>query len=94
VFGGLGRGDQPTQQQFENDLALQWRALAPHRPVWIEDESRRIGDVGVPGALFNQMQQAETIVLDVSDAARLDRLVALYGRLAGPAEGAPRITVR
>lgn len=58
VFGGLGRGDQPTQQQFENDLALQWRALAPHRPVWIEDESRRIGDVGVPGALFNQMQQA------------------------------------
>lgn len=80
VFGGLDRPAQPSQQQFENDLALQWRALDPHRPVWIEDESRRIGDVGVPGALFDQMQQAETVVLDVPDATRLDRLVALYGR--------------
>jgi tRNA 2-selenouridine synthase len=79
VFGGLGRGDQPTQQQFENDLALQLHALDPKRPVWIEDESRRIGDIGIPDALFDQMQTAPTLVLDVPDTARLDRLVDLYG---------------
>lgn len=79
VFGGLGRDDQPTQQQFENNLALQWDALDPERPVWIEDESRRIGDIGMPHALFDQMQTAPALVLDVPDAARLDRLVDLYG---------------
>lgn len=78
VFGGLGRR-QPTQQQFENDLALQWDALDPGRPVWLEDESRRIGDLGIPNALFDQMQTAPTLVLDVPDAGRLDRLVDLYG---------------
>ena len=79
VFGGLGCRDQPTQQQFENTLALQWHALDPHRPVWIEDESRHIGAMSVPNALFDQMQAAPAIVLDVPDAVRLDRLVTLYG---------------
>lgn len=79
VFGGLGEAPQVTQQQFENTLALRWHALDPTRPVWIEDESRRIGSVNIPNALFNQMREAETFVLDVPDAARLDRLVTLYG---------------
>lgn len=79
VFGGLGGGEQPAQQQFDNELALAWRALDPQRPVWIEDESRRIGDVGIPNALFAQMQSAPTLVLDPPEANRLDRLVALYG---------------
>ena len=79
VFGGLGRHTQPTQQQFENELALQWHALDPNRPVWVEDESRRIGDIGIPNALFDQMQSAPSIVLDVPDTVRLDRLVDLYG---------------
>lgn len=82
VFGGFGQPRQPSQQQFENELAMQWRALDPHRPVWLEDESRRIGNVGIPDALFDQLQTAETLVLDVPDEARLDRLTTLYGTFA------------
>ena len=59
---------------------MQWRALDASRPVWIEDESRRIGRLLVPGGLWTQMQQAEVFVLDVPFEVRVERLVTAYGR--------------
>ncbi|MCB0214369.1 MAG: tRNA 2-selenouridine(34) synthase MnmH, partial [Anaerolineae bacterium] len=47
-FGALGEADQPSQQQFENELAMQWRQLNLQRPVWLEDESRHIGKLSIP----------------------------------------------
>ena len=79
VFGGLGRPDQPRQQQFENELALQWRQLDPQRPVWLEDESRRIGGLNIPAGIWEQMTGAPTSVIDVPINHRIDRLVRLYG---------------
>ena len=46
---------QPTCEQMENALALEWAALDPNRPVWLEDESRAIGAVRVPDAVFAQV---------------------------------------
>ncbi len=80
VFGHLGEPAQPSQEQFENELAMQWRVLDASRPVWIEDESRRIGRLLVPGGLWAQMQQAEVFVLDVPFEVRVERLVRAYGR--------------
>lgn len=79
VFGGLGEPPQPTQQQFENELARRWAALDPDRLVWIEDESCRIGQLSIPAACWQQMQAAPIYVLDVPLHARIERLVALYG---------------
>ncbi|RMH62575.1 MAG: tRNA 2-selenouridine(34) synthase MnmH [Bacteroidetes bacterium] len=79
VFGGLGEAPQPTQQQFENDLALVWATLDPDRPVWIEDESRRIGQLSIPAACWHRLQHAPVMVLEVPRPARIDRLLALYG---------------
>ena len=59
---------------------MQWRALDASRPVWIEDESRRIGRLVAPGGLWAQMQQAEVFVLDVPFEVRVERLVTAYGR--------------
>ena len=80
VFGGLGEGEQPTQEQFENDLAAAWLALDPGRRVWVEDESRRIGRRLVPHALLDQMAAAPDVHLDVPTDVRVGRLVETYGR--------------
>ena len=46
AFGAVAlNGGQPGNEAFENSLFEQWRALDPRRPVWLEDESRRIGHV-------------------------------------------------
>lgn len=38
---------QPTQEFFENTLAVQWAKLDPTRPVWVEDESNNVGSVSL-----------------------------------------------
>ena len=48
IFGSLGRPPQPTNEHFENVLALQWARFSAEAPVFIEDESRAVGSCGVP----------------------------------------------
>ncbi len=80
AFGSLGQGPQPTQEQFENDLAAALGALPEGQPVWVEDESRSIGHVHIPPPLFAQLQAAPLLVLDVPRAARVPKLAEEYGR--------------
>lgn len=85
AFGGLGEPNQPTQQQFENELAEQWRRLDPQQPVWLEDESRNIGHLSIPLALWQQMQQATTLFVEIPALWRNRYLVEEYGHLPLPA---------
>lgn len=78
-FGGLGLPPQPTTEQFENAIALQWSQVDPQRPVWIEAESNRIGCCRLPEALYQQMQQAPVLELVRPQAERLALLVEVYG---------------
>lgn len=79
-FGSLGQPPQPTQEQFENDLAAALAKLPDDRPIWVEDESRTIGGLGIPAPFFDQMRAAPLVVLDVPQAARVHYLAADYGR--------------
>ena len=79
-FGSLGQQPQPTQEQFENDLAAALAALPDDRPIWVEDESRTIGGLGIPNDFFAQMQAAPLLVLNVPREARVRYLAADYGR--------------
>ena len=47
AFGGIGQPEQPTVEQFENDLFEALRGVDPERPIWIEDESQSIGRVNI-----------------------------------------------
>ena len=78
VFGGLGQESQPTNEQFENNLYSEWEMLDPSKPVWIEDESRMIGNVSIPYPLFKQMNRSDMIRTDVPVEIRIRRLVSLY----------------
>ena len=79
AFGAIGQPAQPTQEQFENNLAAALAALPPNAPVWVEDESRQIGRLTVPAALFAQLHAAPRFVLEVPRAARVAKLAAEYG---------------
>jgi len=79
AFGGLGELPQPSQQQFENRLAFYWRDLNSDRPVWLEDESQKIGSRMIPHPLWRQMRNAQVIFLKVPFESRVDRLTGEYG---------------
>ena len=78
VFGGIGQPSQPTNEQFENNIYAGWAVLDPARPVWLEDESRMIGNVSLPDPLLEQMNHAAMIQVELSTEQRIKRLVKEY----------------
>jgi len=78
AFGGIGLPDQPTNEQFENDLFHRWRKLDPSRHVWMEDESRMIGKVTMPEPVVRLIRESPVIILDVAKETRINRLVTDY----------------
>ena len=95
---------QPPPITFENALAvrlLQLTAEAPvapdtaaeaaRRTIAIEDESRTIGRLAVPAAIFEGMQRAPVVVVEAEREARLARIHAQYvGTDPGPGAGSSR----
>ncbi|GAB3240482.1 tRNA 2-selenouridine(34) synthase MnmH [Hymenobacter seoulensis] len=80
AFGSIGQSVQPTQEQFENNLALVLAALPVAAPVWVEDESRTIGSIHVPPPLFAQLRSAPLVVLEIPRELRVRKLAEEYGR--------------
>ncbi len=80
AFGSIGLSDQPSQEQFENDLALTLEQFDWSRPVWIEDESRLIGCRHLPTALYESMLQAPLFYIHRCSSDRLQHLMTEYGQ--------------
>ena len=78
AFGALGELPQPTTEQFANNLFDDWKRNDNDLPVWVEDESRNIGTVFIPDCLYENMQNAPTIVLMMNVELRLPRLMKEY----------------
>lgn len=70
AFGG--RGAQPTQRRFESGLCVALRDASAAAVAVVESESRKIGDIHVPGALLARMRSAPVVelVATVGDRAR------------------------
>jgi tRNA 2-selenouridine synthase len=81
VFGGLGQPGQPTNEQFENNIFAAWGKINFSRPVWIEDESRMIGNVSIPDPLVEQMNRAAMIKVETGREQRIRRLVGEYSEV-------------
>ncbi len=82
AFGALGQDDQPTTQQFENDLAAQLNKFDIEQNIWLEDESRMIGKVKIPDDLFIQMRNTTVIKIEVSKDNRINRLIKDYANFS------------
>lgn len=69
LFGAMP-GGQPSQKLFEGRLAAQLEGLDAARPVIVEAESSRIGDITIPKALWQAICAAPRIRLQVPVDAR------------------------
>ena len=80
AFGALGEQDQPTTEQFENELCREISSLDADKTTWIEDESRNVGKCVIPGELYSRMREADMVFLDISRELRASHLVGDYAR--------------
>ncbi len=74
-------GTQPSQKWFESQV---WDALAafdPARPVYVESESKKIGNVAVPEALMAAMRASPCLRVETGDAVRVRLLDEEYRTL-------------
>ncbi len=83
VLGGLPHEAQPSQKAFDTQL---WHCLTTfdaRRPVVVESESRKIGQLQVPTALLDRMRASgQVVMVTMPDAARVQLLVQEYGFFA------------
>ncbi len=81
AFGGLGMLPQPSSEQFQNDIFAHLSSLDPERTIWVESESLTIGRAYLPVNLWNAMNAAPSIEIEVPKPERVKRLVRDYGAM-------------
>jgi tRNA 2-selenouridine synthase len=79
AFGGIDQPQQPTVEQFENNLHKEWLKLNQSNPIWLEDESHNIGSDKIPMPLYLQMRNSNLFFLDIPKEERARHLVSEYG---------------
>jgi tRNA 2-selenouridine synthase len=80
-FGAIGQPAQPTVEQFENLLAEQLRGIHLDQALWVENESRRIGQIILPDSFYLQMTQSPRIEIDKTDEERIAHIASEYAAL-------------
>lgn len=82
AFGTLGIQVQPSQEQFENDLAMDLYSLNPDLDIWIEDESRTLGKIGIPSDIWTQMRNAQLYKIELPLSRRRNNIIRDYGSIS------------
>ncbi len=78
VLGALPGLAQPSQKRFDT---LIWEALRHFdatRPVFVEAESRKVGNLSVPESLMTAMRASPCVRLDLADDERVALLLEDY----------------
>jgi tRNA 2-selenouridine synthase len=78
VLGNLPDRPQPAQKMFESLLLDEMSQLKGETPVYVEGESKKIGQLQVPGALMERMRASSCVVLDTPVEVRVDLLLGEY----------------
>ncbi len=79
VYGALDGKHQPSNEQFENELAWNLSYFKNDEPIWLEDESRLIGRCQIPNTFYETMRHAPIFVINSPKEARMKRILAEYG---------------
>ena len=80
-FGAIGQPAQPSVEQFENLLAEQLRKINLDQALWVENESRRIGQIILPDSFYLQMTQSPRIEIDKTEEERIVHIASEYAAL-------------
>ena len=84
AFGKFNMPPSPRQEMFENLLAMELKYITENAGdqdyiLWLEDESQRIGDINIPGPIWEQMRRSPVLFLDIPFEERLDYITQEYG---------------
>jgi tRNA 2-selenouridine synthase len=84
---GLVPGEvQPSQKQYDMRIWQALKALDPTRPVFVESESKKVGNVSIPECLIAAMRAGRCLRLDLPRQARVALLLEEYDYFVKDAE--------
>ena len=78
VLGHLPSEPQPTQKAFESRILESLRHFDPALTVFVESESKKVGNLRVPDALMDSMRNCACISLELPRASRVRLLMEDY----------------
>lgn len=78
VLGALPGQPQPSQKAFDTRVWDALRRFDPRRPVYVESESRKVGNVAVPELLMDAIRRGECLNLVLDDTQRVALLLEDY----------------
>ncbi|SFA42156.1 tRNA 2-selenouridine synthase [Paracoccus halophilus] len=93
LFGAMP-GGQPSQKSFERRLAMALESLDPGRPLLVEAESSRIGDLNLPRGIWQAIIAAPRLRLAVPVEARAAYTARSYADAAADPAAVARIVNR
>jgi tRNA 2-selenouridine synthase len=92
LLGDLPGDPQPSQKRFESLLWDALRAFDPARPVYVESESKKVGECRVPQNLIDAMWASPCVRIETPLAARVALLREEYAHfIADPAALAAKL---
>jgi tRNA 2-selenouridine synthase len=86
VLGLIPGQPQPTQKRFDTLVWERLRTFDPSRPVYVESESRKVGNVAVPESLMQAMRASACLRLELSEDERVKLLLEDYAFFAADPE--------
>jgi len=78
VLGHLPNEPQPSQKMFESLVWDKLRRFDPSRPVFVESESKKVGNLRVPGLVMERMRASPCIAVNLSRPNRVRLLMEDY----------------
>lgn len=88
-FGALGMPEQSSQEHFENNLSEELKQYYNYdehenfvqlKPIWVENESQRIGLLNIPKVLFENIIKSDLYIIDIPFEERLNYIQSYYGQ--------------
>jgi tRNA 2-selenouridine synthase len=71
LLGAVPGEPQPSQKTFDSRLLDKLRAFDAARPVWVEAESKKVGNVQLPPALFDAMRRSRPFIVSAPIGERV-----------------------
>ena len=78
VLGVIPGLPQPTQKAYDTLIWAALKSFDAGRPVYIESESKKVGNVAIPEGLITAMRAAPCLQLDLNDDERVALLLEDY----------------
>jgi tRNA 2-selenouridine synthase len=86
VLGLVPGQVQPSQKQYDMRIWQALKVLDPTRPVFVESESKKVGNVSIPECLIAAMRAGRCLRLDLPLHARVALLLEDYDYFVKDAE--------